>query len=193
MADVLTHLAVAKRYLEKNGGIKNARDFYDGNILPDMCELGEDEASHYGKRDEFDDLVKRAREKVGINKFLEMNVIDNDIMRGKLLHLYTDYEYYTTLIPQDYLRNVNHKTLLKDLNYAKGFFDKHLAGKYGVGTSLVSFKDTLDKKLEIWGKRKSDLIGTNAQDRKLLYDANELDAFIERVSSVDFAKQFAIT
>jgi len=198
MADIYTHLAIAKLYLENNPGrneIKNVRDFYDGNCLPDMCEFIEKEQTHCGKRTEETDLVKRVREKVDLHKFLETTTPDTDINRGKFLHLYADWVYYNDERVVEKIRHMDWAEYQKTLTYSTGFFDDYIPQKYGVSLSLTSMEKDLSMWLAKWKARRSEKLGIsgNSFGGKLLYNRTEHEAFIELIARADLqllAKRF---
>ena len=77
MAGIYTHLAIAKRYIEKNPDKfpddHSKRIFYGGNIWLDLTP--DKEQTHCGNRSESKDLIKRHREKVNLERFLSTNDI----------------------------------------------------------------------------------------------------------------------
>lgn len=185
MADLYIHLAVAKRYVEKHGGTINTKDFYDGNVIPDLDD--DKEITHYGKRGETD-LLKRNLEKVNLKKFLEFNTLDSDLNRGKFLHLITDWEYYNNFVPKDRIRAMSFAEYGKSLTYARALLERQLVEKYDLSMAMVSFKDELKNWDEKWKREDSKRYGNEKIDAEPLYNAQDLDEFIERVSSVNLEK-----
>ena len=179
MASLIMHLAVAKRYLEENKGkVKDERAFYDGNILPDFDP--DKENSHYGKRTEANDLIKRHREKVGLDKFLQSNKLDTDKNLGRFLHLYTDWVYYNELLSHDYLRTVDMAQFPKDNIYTVFVYDKYVQEKYGVHYGLTSMEKEINEAFEKWNAYDEKRWGKNFTG-EILFTREQLDDFIEQV------------
>ncbi|MBO4726038.1 MAG: hypothetical protein J5598_00365 [Clostridia bacterium] len=84
MPSQMTHLAIAKRYLEKHPQIiKDVQRFLDGNVLPD---LNPDKAvSHCGDRSEKYDILKHNRKKVNPIKFMATHDMRDDLNKGQYL------------------------------------------------------------------------------------------------------------
>ena len=182
MASIFTHLAIAKRFLEKHpGAIKDVGAFYDGNIQPDLCD--DKEKSHYGKRRDDADVLTFHKEKVGVDAFRHQNSIDNDFVRGKLLHLMTDYEFYNNFLDKS-LRTVTREEFSKNNIYTSDYYDEYLAGKYGVTIGMTSLEKEFDETNAKWRQKDLERWGTTHPVGKLLFSAQELDGFIERMASV---------
>ena len=183
MADLFIHLAIAKRYNEKHSGeIMDTTRFYDGNVMPDI--VSDKEASHYGKRSN-GDLIKRNLEKVGLAKFLESNSLDNDFNRGVFLHLYTDWEFYNNFLCKEYMKAVSMSDFHADIIYSGFFHDNYISKTHSVSLDMTSIKDQVEKVIAIWQKKDFERWGNKTDFGKLLFSQAELDAFIERISSVD--------
>ena len=186
MASIFVHLAVAKRYIEKNPkkfAGTCVRDFYDGNVLPDLVH-GDKDTTHFGRRDETKDLVKRFSEKIGLAKFLEQTNLDNCVERGKLLHLYTDWEYYNSFLPRDYVRAIDLDTFLSEHVYTFRAHKDYLIRKYGLSSEMTSVSERLEEMFERW-RKDHDERGVSDESVKILFNETALDEFIERISSVD--------
>ena len=171
----ITHLAIAKRYMEKHAGIKKPRDFYDGNVLPDLAKGKDKEKSHYGNRSEQFDLRKRHREKVNPNKFLEENKLDSDMNRGIYLHLLTDYEFYCNFADFGFEE-------LKDFYYTTRYYREYIKDKYGVSLALTSYQQEFTDMWNVWVKHDDERWGGNYVG-KLIFTLEELDDFIERITA----------
>ena len=183
MASFYIHLAIAKRYVEKNN-IKNPTEFFDGNVLPDIYK--DKENTHYGNRGESKDLIKRHLEKIGLKEFLAKNSLDNDINRGKFLHLYTDWEYYNNLLPKDYVQSIiDLNDFRLDLIYTGKYYNEYLVEKYCLTLDVISVKKELEEILDKWTIEDNKTFGPNGPQGRLQFTAQELDDFIERMSSVD--------
>ena len=197
MASTLTHLAIAKLYLERQDDKIVDRDaFYLGSFIADYptestrgwTQKGfprglyrSIDESHYGTRAERVDLVKRHKEKIGLAKFLASNKLDNDLNRGKFLHLYTDWVYYNELLKKDYLQNLNQPQLWKDNTRTWNHYDAYLLGKYGNLFDLAPYGKYLQKTHEMWRKNES-------ANGNLQYTLEEFEPFIDRMASADIDK-----
>lgn len=84
MAGYVIHLAIAKKYLEKND-IKDKDAFLSGVIMPDLLDK---RSSHYGENTSNPNL----------NEFLKANSLDSDYNKGYFLHLVTDYLFYNKFL-----------------------------------------------------------------------------------------------
>lgn len=94
MASFNIHLAVGKRYIEKNKQIKNKKEFYKGIIDPDLVE--DKKISHYtGERNKKDVL-----DYLFFNNFFEMNYLKNISYEDFCKDLYYSYD-----ITNEYLEN----------------------------------------------------------------------------------------
>jgi len=186
MASLFTHLAVAKRYIEKNGGIENVQDFYNGNVAPDIFK--DTENTHYGKRGESKDLIKRHLEKIGLKEFLAENPLDNDFNRGKYLHLLVDWEFYNNLLPKDYVSDISDlKVFRVDLIYTSNFYHDYLARKYDVSYGLVSVEG-LREMLDKWASQDFEKYGQSGPQGKLQFTAKQLDDFIEHMAEANLGE-----
>ena len=83
MASFSIHLAIGKRYLEKNK-IENEKDFLLGVIDPDLAQ--DKRKSHYTGSTDTTNLEYFLSEKVLLNRYLETNNIDNNYDLGIFLH-----------------------------------------------------------------------------------------------------------
>lgn len=182
MPSQITHLTIAKKYLEKHPGkIRDAQAFLDGNILPD---LEKDKAvSHCGIRAEMYDLVKRNREKVNPEGFAKTHDMSDDLNKGQYLHLYVDYQYYNIFL-LDYFKKISIPQSSIDMYETTRRDDDYLCKKYGVG-----YKDsTLFKELQLindnWDQEKAEMRLHSDYQYNFPYNLNELDKFIEEMSDV---------
>ena len=184
MASINTHLAIAKRYIEKHKGeITNIIAFLDGSIAPD--DTTNKEQTHYGKRTEKHDLEKINREKINLCKFLEHNTIEKDFDRGVFLHLYTDWEYYNNFLPADYIKSTSISDFNEDNPYTSDYHHDYLMDKYSLSYEATSKNNQLLDLVAGWKKRNFERWETKGIKRKILFTRTKLDAFIERISSVD--------
>jgi len=183
VANFLTHLAVAKRYIEINGEVDNIQDFYDGSVLPDLTD--DKEKTHYGTRTEMTSLLKRNIEKVNPEKFLQHNKLDNDINRGKYLHMRVDWEYYNNFISPDHQAKTNFETFFKDVVYTDNLCADYIMKKYGVyfGLTSAAIEKEITELKKQWKNGDISRWGKNFVG-EMLYSKKELDAFIEKMARV---------
>jgi len=186
MANLYTHLAIAKKYIEKHPGkIENAQSFYDGNVMPDLVDEKGKESTHYGNRDERKDLLKRMRNKVGLFEFLQNNKLDTDLNRGRFLHLYTDWEYYNNLLAADYLSTVCLEQFQIDHIYTCIVHSKHVRDKYSVTYCISSFEKEINDAIARWRRMDIERWGDAGPQGKLILSLEQIEDFIERISSVN--------
>ncbi|MCL2770901.1 MAG: hypothetical protein FWD89_01155 [Firmicutes bacterium] len=189
MADVWPHLLIAKRFIEKNPGkIADEQAFYDGSLYPDTVNWEEKDITHFGKRGERTDMLKRHLEKVGVEDFLKKHSLDSDFNKGWYLHLITDYEFYNNLIDNDYLKSITDISVFStDRIYSLRYHTDTLRDKYDTLTILK--KSSLEQKqlelLKEWDAADLKRFGKDGPQGKLLYTLEELEAFIERMSDTN--------
>ena len=184
MASIATHLAIAKRFIEKNPGlIKDERAFYEGNVLPDLVKNKEE--THYGVRGEKVDLIKRHKEKVNLQKFLEFNKLDTDENKGRFLHLYTDQIFFNALISHDYLRSVDLETFIQDFHYTIKFQEHVVHEYYGISYhEMTSIGNELEENIRKWDEKDRRRCEETGMQGKIVYSEKELLDFVESVSDL---------
>ena len=180
MPSQMTHLAVAKRFLDKHPDlIKDVKRFLDGNVLPDLDP--DKEASHCGIRTEMYDLVKRNIEKVNPIKFVATHDMRDDLNKGQYLHLYVDDKYYNEFL-LEYYKNTNGKQTSIDMYETTRRDDAYLQQKHCISYYDTTLGHELQMINDIWDiehykkRRRSDYHFT------FPYDFTELDEFIEKMS-----------
>lgn len=181
------HLAVAKRYLEKNpSSISNPLDFYHGVISPDL--VSNKDISHYtyqGKRST--DLVQYLNEKVELYRFLEKEKVDTDFQKGVFLHLITDYIFFNYFFSKEYLSTVPYEKFAKRLYFAYDLTNSYIEEHYQL--DFFDFKETIMK-----------AVYQSKKDRNLLHETptegiftiSEIDQFIEEVSSTSLEEYIGV-
>lgn len=181
MPSQITHLAIAKRYLQLHPKqIKDVQRFIDGSVLPDLA--ADKAAAHCGVRTEFNDVVKRNREKVNPELYRTTHDMNDDFHKGWYLHLLTDDQFYNVLL-RSYFAGVSMNQSSIDLFESTQRDNPYLMDKYGVG-----YADATDTKALI------DINLAYEQDHHrrfgygyqytLPYTLAELDAFIEQMAAV---------
>ena len=188
MSSQITHLAVAKRFVEKHPNlIKDVKRFYDGSVVPDLEP--NKALSHYGVRTEKHDMIKYNREKVNPAKFLATHDLSDDFNKGWYLHLYVDYEYYNHFLAQYYQRATSGEQASIDMYEVSRRDDKYLSEKYGVSYYDTNFGAELQKINDEWDaecivKRCRPNYGFN-----LPYDFATLDQFIEQMAETEIQQK----
>ena len=184
----MTHLAVAKRYLEKHPqSIRDVQGFLDGNVIPD---LHPDKAvSHCGVRTEKYDIVKRNREKVNPDKFAATHDMSDDLNRGQYLHLYVDYQYYNVFLLNFFQHTEKEQTSI-DLYETSRRDDAHLQKKYGVAYGDTTLGRELREINDIWDDEMVEIRQRPDYQFSMPYDLNALDTFIEQMSDVEIIFPF---
>ena len=180
MPSQITHLAIAKRYLEKHPRtIKDVQRFLDGNVLPDLA-LNK-ELAHCGDRSEKYDILKHNREKVNPNKFMATHDMRDDLNKGQYLHLYVDHKYYNEFL-LDYFKNTSGDQVSTDMYETTRRDDAYLRRKYEVsycdttvGRELQMINDAWD--IENYKKRRQSDSRFNFP-----YDFAALSKFIENMA-----------
>lgn len=181
MPSQITHLAIAKRYLQLHPGqIKNVRRFIDGSVLPDLA--ADKAAAHCGVRTEFNDVVKRNREKVNPERYRATHDMNDDFHKGWYLHLLTDDQFYNVFL-RSYFTGVSMNQSSIDLFECTQRDNAYLIAKYGVGyADSTEVKALIDINLA-YGQEHHRRFGYGYQFT-LPYTLAELDAFVEQMAAV---------
>ena len=180
MPSQMTHLAVAKRFLEKHPGlIQNVKRFLDGNVLPDLDT--DKAASHCGVRTEKYDLVKRNREKVNPAKFAANHDLRDDLDKGQYLHLYVDDMYYNVFL-LDYFKKTERKQTSTDMYEVTRRDDAYLQKKYGVAYSDTTLGRKLQIINDVWDEENAEKRRRPNYKFSIPYTIEEIDEFIEQMS-----------
>lgn len=193
MAGFHIHLAIAKRYAEKNcgktGDVKDLNMFYNGTIAPDLAT--KKSTTHYGHQpDSKEDVYLCTSTYVDLPKYLDINKVKTDFDRGVFLHLITDHTFYTEFFKKEYLKTRHHGEFMADLYYSYDKTNPYIEKNY----DLFSIDKYVDlKKIEQFIieskklKRVTDYVSPDYAPAIIL-DKINLDKFIEHVSDVDLAQ-----
>lgn len=187
MPSQITHLAIAKRFMEKHPHvIKDVRRFFDGSVVAD---LDSDKAkSHYGIRTEKHDVLKYNREKVNPDKFLASNNLKDDFNKGQYLHLYVDYKCYNEFLLAHFSQqNKSNEQINLDIYEATRRDDQYLSQKYGVGYDDTSFAKELRTLNDKWDVETAEKRSRPDYKFNMPYDLKELDSFIEKMSDLELS------
>ncbi len=176
MAGFSIHLAVAKRYCEKNS-ILNISDFFKGTVDPDLVE-NKDTTHYTGVRDT-GYLVDYLKNKINLYKYLKENTINSDYDKGFFLHLIVDYIFFTDFFDKSYINNISYNDFIKDLYYSYDIVNNVLLYKYKIDKKLLNEK--VIAKIDSDRKEKQQI----NKNCKNILEIKKLDAFIERVSNIN--------
>lgn len=171
MASFYIHLAIAKRYSEKNK-INNLNDFYKGNIDPDL--VVDKSISHYDLKKDKSNLIDHLENRVILPDFLKENNVDTDYDKGVFLHLVTDYLFFTNFFDREYLSKNNYDKFFGNLYYSYDCVNEYILDKYKLDLSL--FKDVFAN-----NQKNNDTY----ENKENIFNINKLDQFIEKTSNID--------
>lgn len=172
MASYDIHLAVGKRYIEKNMNINNDKEFYNGVLAPDITD--NKMISHYSDICVTDDLLESVEKKVNLSKYLDKNDINCDYNKGVFLHLITDYLFYNTFFDKEYIKNVKAEEFSKSLYNSYDVVKEDIRKKYGVNYKVFLPDVAFDNK--------------KVDKENNILDLDKLYQFIEYVSGIDLEK-----
>lgn len=159
------HIAIAKKYIEKNENeIKNEDEFIKGVIAPDMNKQldgpPEDKsATHYGKWGKYEVTTY-------IDKFLEDSEIDitQDFWKGYFLHLLTDHYFYNKYFKKE------HEEMMK--NNDRFYYDYDCLNKMLIERYKIEVLDNIKKYMNMFD-----------EEPKYLKE-NKVIEFIEEISNM---------
>ncbi|MBQ6841145.1 MAG: hypothetical protein IJO63_03420 [Bacilli bacterium] len=129
MASPVIHLAIAKKYLEKNTFL-NYKNVIDGTLYPDTVD--DNGKSHYTDINRGSDNVSHVRGKVNLYKFLAEHESLSDFELGWFLHLVTDYLFFEECFTTEYLLNNSYESFCKDLYFAYDCLNTYIPEKYHI-------------------------------------------------------------
>ena len=176
------HLAIAKRYVEKNpGAIKSEQDFYDGSIAPDLDP--DKKASHFSLPRTEGDLPSHINSKVGLTSVWQLP-IGTDFEKGIFLHLLSDYVFYNHYFDKVMLKNYPPEEFTTNMYASYNFTNPWIENKYKVSYTQLSNGALLQRYiLKLQNARP-----TIAQGKNLLADLSKLSGFIEFMSGFNLQK-----
>ncbi len=168
MACATIHLAIAKKYLEKNNTL-NYDKFIAGTLYPDA--VNDNDKSHYTDKNRGRDNVSHVRGKVNLYSFLQDHNNLDDFELGWFLHLITDYLFFEECFTTKYLLENSYESFCKDLYFAYSCLNTYLSEEY-----KIVEEDYKSYPSELYP-------GILYQDCILSKDA--INIFIKKVSSID--------
>lgn len=135
MASPVIHLAIAKKYLEKNKNL-NDKEVIAGTLYPDATS--NNDKSHYTDPNRGSDNLSYIRGKVNLFAFLEEHKELNDFEIGWFLHLVTDYLFFENCFSKEYLLNNSYEKFCQDLYFAYDCLNTYIPEKYGITKSYYN-------------------------------------------------------
>lgn len=175
------HLAIAKRYVDKNI-VVDVISFNKGSLDPDFAQ--KHRISHYSGERNNNDLISSLKNKVILNEYLKTNSIDTDYDRGVFLHLIADYIFFNDFFDKDYLNEMNYNDFRQDLYYSYRKNVLYLKEKYLI--------DSLE--LDVYSKNKIDETIKKSINGKKITDERtpnnilpfaKIDKFVEYISNIN--------
>ena len=131
MASFTMHLAVAKKYLEKNKD--NNYDYkkvLEGTLYPDI--VSDKTKTHYTIPYRRNSLITYLNTKVNLYDFLVEHDVLNSFELGWFIHLVTDYLFFAECFNKLYLLTHSYEEFLKDLYFAYDCLEKYIKDKYDI-------------------------------------------------------------
>lgn len=179
MPSIHVHLAIGKRYIQKNK-VNNTEEFLKGIVAPDFAKSKE--KSHYTViRKSKGNLIEDLKYKVNIEEFLKENRIETDYEKGVFLHILTDKIFFNEFFEEKYLQNVGYKKFAQDLYYSYSIINLYLEKKYNIIFSEEEAKKLEDNIQEAKKLKKID----NIVKGKNILPIDKLEEFIEKMSDIN--------
>ena len=168
VASTTMHLAIAKKYMEKNGGL-NYKEFIRGTVYPDAGENSFE--LHYPLSNVVGEFADCVYDKVNLYAFLVDHPKLDDFELGYFLHLVTDYLFFRECFDREYVMKSKRDEFYKELYHTYDCLDLYLFIKYN-----VTEEDYSDY---------PDCYSPGIPYEECLISKGCADNFIERVSSID--------
>lgn len=176
------HLAIAKKYLEKNN-YENVNEFMLGSIAPDIDMKDIDKfingvtsdknSHHFGENYKTSDAIEYMQKKVNFSNFFASNEIDTSFRRAYFLHLLADYYFFGKYITYEEIQGLSLEEIVKI-----GFNDYDLITPFLIN----KFDITLPEQLQFLLSRKG--------EGKLRFLTEEgVLKFIDDVCSLDLEQE----
>lgn len=129
MASSAIHLAVAKKYYERNN-IYDYDNFIAGSLYPDAAD--DKNQAHYTDSNRGTNNVSYLQSKVNLYSFLKGRKELNDFELGWFLHLVTDYLFFDECFSKEYLLENSYEKFREDLYFAYNCLEKYVSDKYNI-------------------------------------------------------------
>ena len=168
MASSAIHLAVAKKYYERNN-ISDYDNFIVGSLYPDAAD--DKDQAHYTDRNRGTNNVSYLQSKVNLYSFLKGRKELNDFELGWFLHLVTDYLFFDECFSKEYLLENSYEKFREDLYFAYNCLEKYVSDKYNIDKNdYKSYPSEYYPGFEY---------------KECILSKEMIDEFIDRVSSID--------
>lgn len=162
------HLAIMKRYMEKNNIDINAKEALAGTLYPDAAE--DNDKSHYTNKFRGLDNISHVRGKVNLYAFLQEHTIEDAFQLGWFLHLVTDYLFFEECFSIEYLLQTSYSDFCKDLYFAYNCLNLYIEEKYNITRDdFESYPNEYYSGIPY---------------EECILDKDRIDTFIDRVSSI---------
>ncbi|MBE5738639.1 MAG: hypothetical protein E7354_02815 [Clostridiales bacterium] len=133
MASLMIHLLVGQEYC-KTHQVEDEEAFLKGNLAPDL--VADKAPTHYTKVCRNKNYTESISNKVNLPAFCADHELDSDFVRGKFLHLITDYAFFSQYLVNNekYLSYDNenilliHKVLYRDYHRVNDWLMKSYDG-----------------------------------------------------------------
>lgn len=170
MASSAMHLAIVKKYLEKNKD-KNFdyKKVMAGTLYPDATN--DKDKTHYTMVNRGDNNVTHLASKVDLYAFLKEHEVLDSFELGWFIHLIADYLFFSECFTEEYLLSHTYEQFRSDLYFAYDCLGKYLSEKYEL--TIEDYENYTSEYYE----------GSYYQES--IFSKDLIDSFIERVSSVN--------
>lgn len=179
MASFSIHLAIGKRYIDKNN-INDKVSFKKGIIAPDLAPNKNE--SHYTTFLDKSKLEYYLNNRIQLYDYLINNKVANDYELGVFIHLVTDYIFFAHFFDKEYIKSVDINIFNNDLYHSYDNVDNYVKTKYNL--DYTGIKESIDNAIELARKKKN----TTYDKGNDIIPIDKLDEFIEYVSSIDMYK-----
>ena len=170
MASSAMHLAIAKKYLEKNKDKKfDYKKVMAGTLYPDATN--DKDKTHYTMVNRGDNNVTHLASKVDLYAFLKEYEVLDSFELGWFIHLIADYLFFSECFTEEYLLSHTYEQFRSDLYFAYDCLGKYLSEKYEL--TIEDYESYTSEYYE----------GSYYQES--IFSKDLIDSFIERVSSVN--------
>ena len=171
MASAAIHLAIAKQYLERHPDL-DKKEMLRGTLYPDAAS--DNDKSHYTRKNRGFDNVSHVRSKVDLYAFLLEHKTLNSFEIGWFLHLVTDYLFFLECFTEEYLLSKSYQEFCSELYHAYDCVYLYMEEKYHIVK-------------EDYEAYPSEYYPGTPYEECIL-PKEMINAFIERVSSIDLEK-----
>lgn len=168
MASSAIHLAVAKKYYERNN-ISDYDNFIAGSLYPDAAD--DKDQAHYTESNRGNNNVSYLQSKVNLYSFLKKRKELDDFELGWFLHLVTDYLFFDECFDKQYLLENSYEKFREDLYFAYNCLGKYVSDKYN-----ITKNDYKSYPSEYY---------PGFEYKECILSKKLIDEFIDRVSSID--------